>query len=80
VGVSHQPNHPPAVQQYSNQSMRVWYNPITDKPARTLPTLAVAESVEERRAGRGGPCARIGSRRGPLAWACGLVISIGKCR
>lgn len=57
--------------------MRVWYNPITDKPASTLPTLAVAEPVEERRAGRGGPCARIGSRRGPLAWAC--LVSCNHC-
>ena len=63
----------PRVQQgqYSNQSMGVWYNPITDKPASLLSTAeeSAAEPAGEQRAEQGGPCARIGSRREPRAWA-----------
>jgi hypothetical protein len=60
-----------AHKQYSNQSMRIWYNPISDKPVNTLFTagVAAAEPVGGQRAEQGGPCARIGSRREPRAWA-----------
>jgi hypothetical protein len=69
------------VQQYSNQSMGVWYNPITNKPASILSTAeeSAAEPAGGQRAGQGGPCARIGSRREPRAWACDVSVVPGLC-